>query len=490
MEPFERYTSLIDDFSAFKAALDCSLPVTLWANPERITPGELEKILIEAGFSPRKIKWCSGAYKLPEYQRAGKRWEFFSGLFHIQEEAAMVPAKVLAPCPGECVLDMCAAPGNKTAQMAFMMKQTGTIIANDINSKRLGALRQTCERLGVRNTTFFNYNAANIPGDAGTFDKILVDAPCSCEGTTRKNLNAGRSAEVAYSRKQKGAQKAILFKAAQLCRKGGKILYATCTYAPEENENVVDDVIKEYGENCLQLRQIKIAGLTTSPGITEWEGHKFSQELTKTVRIWPHQNDTGGFFMALLEKKGERKTSAGLAKSGENTDAENMIEKPAQSNHHRLLSAVRERYALPEGFFENMITLKSNQDQLHLVDNEHAVPMFFRKGVTGLRFLHLDSGDLKLTHPGALLCAQHARLNTVELNTDQLDQFLRRRIVLLNPQNLLGCKHEGYVLVRHAGYGVGSGVLGIAATGDKTLKSQFPKTWSKRLYEESKKVLC
>lgn len=484
MNSFERYYPIIDDHQAFKNILNKPLPVTVWANPERIGLLKLEELLRGNGFTPTAINWYAGAYRMPEEQRAGKRWEFFAGLYHIQEEAAMAPAYVLDPQPGDKVLDMCAAPGNKTAQMAFMMQQEGTIIANDLNSKRLGALRQTCDRLGVRNTTFCNFNAANIRRGAGRFDKILVDVPCSCEGTTRKNLDAPCRAEVEYSRKQQGAQKAILSKAVQLCKPGGKILYATCTYAPEENEQVVNDILTSYGTDVLQLKGINIKDFIFSPGITEWEDCKFEPQLKKAGRIWPHHNDTGGFFMALIEK-----TSA-LSSKYIQQDAEtdsNSEETMSSTAGDYSLADIVNRYGIRSDFFENLKITAGNRQQINVVNKDHEPPGYFSKGFTGLRVLDLRAADLKLTHPAALHCGAEAQKNCVELNSEQLEQYLQRRIVVLDTDELTACKDEGFVLVRHNGFAVGLGILATSATGHKTLKSQFPKTWSKRLYEKTEK---
>ena len=484
MNPFERYFHIIDDYQAFKDILDKPLPVTVWGNPERIDFPQLEELLHANGFTPAAINWYAGGYKMPEEQRAGKRWEFFGGLYHIQEEAAMAPAYVLDPQPGEKVLDMCAAPGNKTAQMAFMMKQEGTIIANDLNSKRLGALKQTCDRLGVRNTTFCNFNAANIRREAGRFDKILVDVPCSCEGTTRKNLNAPRRAEIEYSRKQQGSQKAILSKAVQLCKPGGKILYATCTYAPEENEQVVNDVLTAYGTDLLKVESINIKGFKTSPGITQWENCEFDPQLKKAARIWPHHNDTGGFFMALIEKTSAIK------------DEPRQDEEPCSKNEEEVgstamdcsLADVVTRYGLSSDFFKKLKITAGNRQQINVANGDHEPPGYFSKGFTGLRFLDLRAADLKLTHPAALHCGAEAQKNCVELNSEQLEQYLQRRIAVLDSDDLTACKDEGFVLVRHKGFAVGLGVLATSATGHKTLKSQFPKTWSKRLYDKNEKL--
>lgn len=484
MAHFERYRSIIDDYDSFCESLSRPLPVTLWANPERVASEVLEKRLEEIGFTPRRLKWFPGGFRLPEHQRAGKRWEFFAGLYQIQEEAAMAPAMVLAPKPGECVLDMCAAPGNKTAQMSFLMQQQGTIIANDINSKRLAALRQTGERLGIRNVTSCNFNGANLPGDAGCFDKIMVDAPCSCEGTTRKNLNVRCEAEELFSQKQSQAQTALLFKAAQLCKPGGDILYATCTYAPEENEEVVDAVLKKYGEMNLEVMDISIPGLIAMSGITEWEGREFSPQIKKSARIWPHFNDTGGFFMCRLRKLQNRSSSATTSQGVKARVNEKSPGKADSPHLRQIVDEVKTRYQVPADLLDSL-RYYQHGEQIYAVNKQHQVPEFFRNGLDGMRFLHSKSVIPKLTHPAALLCGKFAVRNFVVLDKDQLGNFLKRKMVVLDRNDINACEEGGYVLVKHAGFSVGTGIISSAASGHKVLKSQFPKSWSKRLFSEA-----
>ncbi|MEM8932270.1 MAG: RNA methyltransferase, partial [Acidobacteriota bacterium] len=144
------------------------------------------------------------------------------------------------------------------------------------------------------------WNGANFPSDVGPFDRVLADVPCSCEGTTRKNPEI-LWREPIRTDDYSGAQAAILRKAVQRCQPGGRVVYATCTYAPEENEGVIDTVLDEYPDG-VRLLPAHLDGLVSSPGLTEWQGRRFRPELADTLRVWPHQNDTGGFFVAVLER--------------------------------------------------------------------------------------------------------------------------------------------------------------------------------------------
>lgn len=301
LTPFERYRPVIDDWDAFAAALHRPLPTCVWANPLRTTPEVLIAWLQEQGLVPTPLPWLDHAFRLPADAEVGNRLAYVAGLYHVQEEASLLPVPLLDPQPGDRVLDLCAAPGNKTAQIATRLRNRGTVVANDLSYGRLASLRSTLDRLGVANVSTTTYDAANYPPESGRFDRVLADVPCACEGTSRKQ--PGVIAQRAGMRDMTGAQTAILRKAVQLCRPGGRIVYATCTYAPEENEAVVDAVLRAVGADRLQLRPARIAGVVSDPGLTAWDGQAFHPSLANAMRVWPHQNDTGGFFVAVLEKR-------------------------------------------------------------------------------------------------------------------------------------------------------------------------------------------
>jgi 16S rRNA C967 or C1407 C5-methylase (RsmB/RsmF family) len=183
------------------------------------------------------------------------------------------------------------------------MADRGTLVGNDNNLGRLSALRHNAERLGVTNLVVTNQDARNFstkPLAFDAFDRAIVDAPCSCEGTCRKNPTALEDWTLEHVRQVAGIQKGILKRAVQATREGGTVVYSTCTFAPEENEAVLDHVL---GEEACRLVAFDV-DLETSPGVTEWEGETFHPSVEKAHRVYPHQNDTGGFFCAKLEVTG------------------------------------------------------------------------------------------------------------------------------------------------------------------------------------------
>jgi len=303
MEVLERYESLIDDPAAFYEACQRPLPSVVRVNTIKATTARAREALEAEGVEVDPVEWHPGLFRFPGDQ-AGANWPYFHGWIHGQEEVSAVPARVLDPQPGERVWDACAAPGSKTTQLSALMDDTGTVVATDNNLGRISALRSNTERLGVTNGTLTNEDARNHslkPFDGAMYDRALVDVPCSCEGTIRKNPDVLEDWERSHVEGTAGVQKGILRRAVQVTHEGGTVVYSTCTFAPEENEAVLDYALEE--EPC-ELVDAEIP-LETRPGITEWQGETFDESVRRARRIYPHLNDTGGFFCAKLEVTGE-----------------------------------------------------------------------------------------------------------------------------------------------------------------------------------------
>jgi 16S rRNA C967 or C1407 C5-methylase (RsmB/RsmF family) len=332
----ERYRTLLGtEWEAFLDALRRPLPVSAWRNSLRLGREDFEAWFrdVEPDVELEQLPWLERGYRLwaggderraaarpgpPQHvgrqpePRPGNRLARALGLLHLQEEVSMVPAVLLDPQSGERVLDLCGAPGNKTALIASLMDDRGTVICNDTDRKRLQAGRPAWERLGLSCIAATSHDGGSFPGEPAAHDRVLVDAPCSGEGTSRRDVSALRPGPPGYYRMLHGRQRRILTRAVELCRPGGRIVYSTCTYSPEEDELVIADVLTEVRKrgHAVALRPARLEGLAGSPGLTEWEGTELGGvlagelggELQNTLRIWPHQNDSGGFFVAVLEK--------------------------------------------------------------------------------------------------------------------------------------------------------------------------------------------
>ncbi|PSQ44664.1 SAM-dependent methyltransferase [Halobacteriales archaeon SW_5_68_122] len=315
MDPLARYEPLVDDPEAFRAACERPLPSVLRVNGIKATPERVRAALEEHGIGYEPVGWHEGLFRLADDVSPGNTWPFVHGWVYGQEEVSAIPARVLDPAPGERVLDACAAPGSKTTQLAALMDDCGLLVGNDNNLGRISALRANAERCGVSNLVVTGKDARNLSlkpfgvserhsearrttSDGGEpFDRALVDVPCSCEGTVRKNPDVLEEWSLDHVEGIADVQRAMLGRAIEVTREGGTVVYSTCTFAPEENEAVLQHALEEY--DC-RLASFDLE-LEHPPGVTEWEDASYDASMRRAKRVYPHHNDTGGFFCAKLE---------------------------------------------------------------------------------------------------------------------------------------------------------------------------------------------
>ena len=315
MDPLARYDPIVADPEAFRAACERPLPSVVRVNEIKTTPDRVARVFEAAGVGFESVGWHDGLFRLADDVSPGNTWPFVHGWVYGQEEVSALPARVLDPDPGERVLDPCAAPGSKTTQLAALMDDEGLLVANDSNLGRLSALRANAERCGVTSVAVTHADARHLSlkpfgaserrsearrttSDGGEpFDRALVDVPCSCEGTVRKNPDVLEEWSPSHVEGIAGVQRDILGRAVEVTRPGGTVVYSTCTFAPEENEAVLDDVIADH--DC-RLVEFDLA-LEHVAGVTEWNGNRYDPSVRRAKRIYPHHNDTGGFFCAKLE---------------------------------------------------------------------------------------------------------------------------------------------------------------------------------------------
>lgn len=464
---FARYKSLVHDWEAFLATVQRPLPNTIWVNPNKISSSAFVGLMHESGIHLKPIPWHADAFKLPENVSPGLRWEYLAGMFHVQEEVSMLPVYLLDLQPTDRVLDMCAAPGNKTAQMSVLMGNRGTIVAVDRNGGRMRAARQVFNRLGIVNVTAVTHDAGNLPKGIGRFDKVLADVPCTCEGTCRKDPDiVNRVDEASYQRLAR-KQKAILRKAVQLCRPGGRIVYSTCTFAPEENEMVVDAILKE-SHGRVRLLPVEIPGFTLAHGITEWQDQIFDSSLKLAARAWPEQNDTGGFFMALLERlpDGEVVEEAPTA-----VDLYPDLIQPEP-----WLSQTRDRFGLDTAVFAAYDILRMSKRGIWLINSDHQPAQVPKPDSIGMTFIRSKGKYPKLTTASALYFGEQATRNLVDLDAAQALAFYGRQEFPVSSDQLIDCNSSGFVMARFRGFPIG---IGIYRQAKGTLESTFPKGWAR-----------
>ncbi|MBI4641527.1 MAG: RsmB/NOP family class I SAM-dependent RNA methyltransferase [Candidatus Tectomicrobia bacterium] len=296
---FERYRSIIPDYEGFLEALRTPAPKDVRINTLKIDPERFSSWMVCRGYSFSPNRWYPFMVTLNDVPSPGSTLEYFLGYYHPQGFASALPSLVLDPQPGERILDLCAAPGGKTSHIAQLMENRGFIVANDFETRRLRALQSNLERLGVLNVVTTHYQGQNFPMKM-KFHRVLVDAPCSGEGRFRVGEGRWQGSNLSFIMKLSQIQKQLILKGFDLLLPGGTLVYATCTFAPEENEEVVAHLLKE---RDAELAEVSLPVPHTS-GVIEWEGKKLEGELKKSWRLYPHQTHSWGFFLAKCLKRG------------------------------------------------------------------------------------------------------------------------------------------------------------------------------------------
>lgn len=301
-----RYSKLLGDEN--KIFLDyCKRPLRKCIRINTLKVPDKDKFVekLKEKYELENVPFCDYAYFI-DIQNPGKMKEYFLGEIYIQEAASLIPpvALNLDADGDEFVFDACAAPGSKTTQMAQIMNNKGCIVANDSSGERIKALFFNLESYSVLNVVVTEMDLERLKNKNAEcfrerFDKILVDAPCSCEGTVRKDWKVLSRWGVNLIKFLSVQQRKIMGNAINMLKKNGVLVYSTCTLAPEENEGVVDYALKNFD---VEIERIDIKGLNTREGITKWDRADFDRDIKKCMRIYPQDNDTEGFFVAKLRK--------------------------------------------------------------------------------------------------------------------------------------------------------------------------------------------
>ncbi len=390
----------------------------------------------------------------------GKSLSHFLGHIYVQDLSSMIPPLVLDPQPGEQVLDLSAAPGSKTTQMAALMANQGVVVANDVAMKRLRGLMTNLERMGVINTAVFKWYGEQY-GNAyfEQFDRVLVDPACSGLGTLHKNPEVLGWWTPAHCDRLSRSQRSLLISAIKAVRPGGVVVYSTCTLTPQENEAVVSHVLAHYP---VELETISLPGLASHPGLTAFEGQGFHPQLERAIRIYPFENESEGFFVARLRKTEAMPTPSrhSRTKSVERLAFLTAHTAPAK----KYLDYLCRHFGIPEKALSPFRFLMGKS--LYVVSAELAAfPFQARPLQMGLMMAHLLKQAAKLTTGGAHLLGPYATRQVVDLpDLASVQGFVNRQ-----PLNLT-VEGRGQVLVRYRGSMIGYGLVEAGR-----LKSQFPK---------------
>lgn len=444
-ETFAQYLPLVDDPSAFLSALSSPLPVCFWVNPLKAQPEVCLAYLQSAGVVPEPVSWYPGAYRVRGWERPGATLAFLAGWYYVQEEIALTAVVALDPQPGERIVDLCASPGGKTAQIALKVGSQGLVVANEAQMDRLSGLRATVDRMGLLNVVVTWGDGRWVPLAEGQWDRVLLDAPCTGEGTVRKPAKSFKAAPEGFRRTVQALQKKLLQRALALAKTGGVVVYSTCTFSPDENEAVLDAALGDWG----YVEPFEIPGLQSAPGITAWQGKSFRPDVVHAKRFWPHLNDTGGFFVARI-----RRTDVPLATETRPLSRKTPAFAPASWEP---VDTLAQRFGIEPELLQRF-RFWQRGSRLLWVALPHVQPL---EGVTveglGMPLLqHTPRGPKPKTFALQYL-APWIRASVVEL----ADEAAAWRFVSGQSQNLVAeGVSPGYVLVRFGPFALGCGLYG------------------------------
>lgn len=304
---FNDYREFIPDFDSFLQQQELLPPVVIRRNPLKCDEKGFENFLARrlndgAFASVTKVPFVDDCYEIAADRAIlGGMLEHHLGLFYMQGASSLLPVMALNPKPGETILDMCAAPGGKTALIAQAMQDQGLLVANELSSGRKRVLKANLDRIGATNVAFTQFAGEKFPLTT-KFDRILLDGPCSAEGSLRGSWSKQFDYERnnSYREGLQRLQVKLLDRAVELLKSNGRLVYSTCTYDPAENEAQLDGVLKRHP--YLTLIESEVSG-PWSDGIGSFRDHVFHDSVKKAKRVYPHKFNSWGFFFATFIKQ-------------------------------------------------------------------------------------------------------------------------------------------------------------------------------------------
>lgn len=293
-----------DEYDAFVKSYDQPFHNGLRINVLKTEPGEL---LDRIGIGLKQVPWNETGFYLENKKQFSKHPYYHGGLYYIQEASAMLPAKLVNAQPGERILDMCAAPGGKSTAIGAALKGEGLLVSNDISRSRAKALLRNLEGFGITNSIVVSEYPEKLSRYFPEFfDRVLIDAPCSGEGMFHKEPSMTESWMRMGPEEYHKLQKEILTYGARMVRPGGRLIYSTCTFSPEEDEGSIAWFLNEHPDFHLVAvdDDRDLCGChCIDRGHPEWADG--NPELAHTLRLWPHHLEGEGHFAALLCRDGE-----------------------------------------------------------------------------------------------------------------------------------------------------------------------------------------
>ncbi|MCJ8008325.1 RsmF rRNA methyltransferase first C-terminal domain-containing protein [Lederbergia wuyishanensis] len=405
----------------------------------------IDDFLEKSPFKLEKIPWVKEGFFYQDEERPGKHPYHEAGLYYIQEPSAMAVGEMVDAKPGEKVLDLCAAPGGKTTHIASKMNQEGFLLANEIHPARAKILSQNIERMGIKNAVVTNETPARLAERfPDYFDRILVDAPCSGEGMFRKDQDACDEWSLENVALCASRQGDILANAANMLKPGGRLVYSTCTFSPEENEGVISHFLKN--DSRFKLERIE-AYEGFGKGREDWIPDAAS-DIDKTLRLWPHKLQGEGHYIAVLTKiDGEEE---GKRKYAEVLRDQKVLKDYTQFAKETFIKQ-------PQGDFILF------GDQLYMLPNETLSLKNLKVLRPGWHLGTNKKNRFEPSHALALSLKGEEVKHTWNIASDEIESYLRG-------ESISAKGSKGWYLVEVDGFSIGWGKL----AGDM-LKNHYPK---------------
>ena len=413
------------------------------------------------GVELQQVEGVPGAFKIISgADIAGKTIEFILGKYYIQSLSSMIPALVLSPSEHDTTLDLCAAPGSKTTQLASLMNNRGTLYANEVSVDRVKSLVFNIDKMNLVNLGVIKYKGELLSTIfENRFDKILVDAPCSALGIVQKKGEVSNWWNLKQAEKIAELQLRLLISAIKMLKVGGEIVYSTCTLTMEENELVINKALKNYP---VELMDIELP-VKSIPGFTKFGDNQLNTDLQKTRRIIPWEIQSEGFFICKLTKTGE----TGATRKGSFPPRNIKLLSHSNQNIKKYLNDIHRHFEIPFDILNDYKYIMKGND-LYFVNSDWETnnPDAFLR--IGIHFGIVDKRGNAHLHTHA---AQHfsnvISKNTLELeNLDELDVYFNGGTIKRSFEPF------GQKLVIYDGLALGTAI----ATSDG-IKSQFPRAF-------------
>ncbi len=444
-------------------------------NPLKFESGEVfeQKLSETVKWRLAPVPWCQEGYYYQPSDQPGKHPWHEAGAYYIQEPSAMSAVELLGVQPGERVLDLCAAPGGKTTQIAGKMLGQGLLVSNEFYGSRAKILAQNVERMGIGNTVVLNESTERLSQGFGEFfDRILVDAPCSGEGMFRKDPGAAQEWSLQNVEMCAGRQHEILSHAAEMLKPKGVLVYATCTFAPQENEGCLAWFLKKYPQ--FSVERIEMADLHFSQARAEWAVYGTERaesmpedEVAKAYRLWPHKLQGEGHFAVRLVKS----DSAGIRVASECAERQKCGRK---INRKKENVRLEEAICLFKEFEKNTLQVQLDErqpgkyvlfsDHLYLIPEEMPELKGWKVVRAGLHLGVCRKNRFEPAHALALYLSLRQVKHAVQLTDSEALKYLHGETVsATNGQ-------KGWTLVCVSGLSLGWG-----KSTNGVVKNHYPK---------------